>query len=141
MVRKKVGVQIQPQDTDIDGHGRAWLRADDSGFDSIWHWDHFFPPMGDPDGAHFEGWTTLAAYGAQTRRATIGCLVFCMSYRNAALLSNMAKTLDHIVGGRLILDIGAGWYEREYKKYGYDFGTPGQRLRNLERDIETLKER
>jgi probable F420-dependent oxidoreductase len=137
----KVGVQLQPQHTDIASYGRAWLRADESGVDSIWHWDHFFPPMGDPNGSHFEGWTTLAAYGAQTKRTTIGCLVFCMSYRNPALLSAMAKTLDHIVGGRLVLGIGAGWYEREYEAYGYDFGTPGSRLKNLERGLEIIKER
>jgi probable F420-dependent oxidoreductase len=136
-----VGVQLHPLHASYADYRRAWLRADALGVDTIWNWDHFFPLYGDPEGWHFEGWTTLVALGAETRRARIGCLVLSMGYRNAAMLSQMAKTLDHVTGGRLILGVGAGWCERDYAEYGYDFGTPGSRLRTMERAIEIIRER
>ena len=140
MPQIKVGVQIRPQHTAFADYERAWLRADALGADSIWTWDHFFPLSGDPNGPHFEGWTCLAVLGPRVQRATVGCLVLSMSYRNPALLSQMAKTLDHATGGRLILGLGAGWAERDYQEYGYPFGTAGDRLRNLERGLAIIRE-
>lgn len=137
----KIGVQLHPQQTTFEAYREAWLAADDLGVDSIWNWDHFFPLYGNPDGPHFEGWTTLAVLGSQTRQAQVGCLVLSMSYRNPALLSAMATTLDHATEGRLILGVGAGWYARDYSEYGYEFGTAGQRLKNLERGLKIVKER
>lgn len=141
MPQIKVGVQVKPQHTSYADYEQAWLAADALGVDSLWNWDHFFPLSGDPDGLHYEGWTTLAAIGPQIKRATVGCLVLCMSYRNPAHLSQMAKTLDHAMGGRLILGLGAGWAERDYREYGYEFGTAGDRLRNLERGLVIIKDR
>jgi probable F420-dependent oxidoreductase len=131
----RVGVQLHLEHTDVPALRRAWRAADDAGVDSIWTWDHFFPITGDPAGPSFEGWTVLAALAVETSRARVGVLVSCSSFRGADLVADMARTIDHLSGGRAILGLGAGWNERDFREYGYPFGTTGARLRDLEHTL------
>jgi alkanesulfonate monooxygenase SsuD/methylene tetrahydromethanopterin reductase-like flavin-dependent oxidoreductase (luciferase family) len=87
----------------------------------------------------FEAFTMLAALSQRTSSIRLGQLVTCAAYRNAGLLAKEAAGLDVMSGGRLILGIGAGWYEREYQAYGYEFPSAGERLAILEESVTVIR--
>jgi probable F420-dependent oxidoreductase len=137
----KVGVTIHPQQCTIQQLRDAWRQADSLGVDSIWIWDHFYPLYGNPNGNHFECWSVLAAVAMDTHASQIGSMVTCIGYRNPDLLATIAATVDQLSGGRLVLGVGAGWFERDYEEYGYEFGETRDRVRLLKDSLPRIKRR
>ena len=130
----------------IDGAEAKWqkavelaLLAERLGYDSIWLYDHFHNVPKPAHEAVFECWTTMAAISQLTTRVRLGQMVGCNSYRNPALLAKITSTVDVISGGRLDWGIGAGWYENEYRGYGYEFARPKERIGMLRESVEIVK--
>ncbi|ADG96665.1 conserved hypothetical protein [Segniliparus rotundus DSM 44985] len=128
--------------------------AEETGADILFGYDHFFPPevtgfkdgvpeLADPqpDLPNFEPLTALAAWAEQTSRPELGLLVTGVGYRNPDLLADIARTIDHISGGRHILGLGAGWYKPDYDEYGYEFGTFTTRFKLFEESLERITAR
>ncbi len=152
----RIAAQIPPAATPSYS---AWrdtiLRAEDLGTDAIFGYDHFLVPavtgrdangrpITDPNPpvqANFEAWTALASWAEITSRAELGLLVAGAGYRNPDLVADMARTIDHISGGRVILGIGAGWYEPDYTEYGYDYGTVSSRHDLFVESLERIENR
>ena len=133
------GIQTPQEGTTFDALADHWRCADELGFDSVWLDDHFYSVVRPRSESQMDGWMLLAALARETRRIHMGLLVTCNSYRNPALLAKMAATIDQISNGRFIHGIGAGWFEAEYRGYGYEFPAVGTRLAQLDEAIRLQK--
>ncbi|WP_422744749.1 LLM class F420-dependent oxidoreductase [Mycobacterium sp. WMMD1722] len=127
--------------------GRHWqvmselaAHADDAGWDSLWVYDHFHTVPMPTDEATHEAWTLMAAYAATTSRIKLGQMCTAMSYRNPVYLAKVAATVDVISGGRVQMGIGGGWYEHEWRAYGYGFPSAGVRLGRLDEGVQIMRD-
>ena len=117
-----------------------WQEVDTLGFDTAWVFDHFLPIFSDPTGPCMEGWTALSALAMATKNVRLGIMVTGNTYRNPAVLAKTATTVDIISGGRLILGIGGGWFEREHEAFGVPFPSVGERLGRLDESLTLIKQ-
>jgi alkanesulfonate monooxygenase SsuD/methylene tetrahydromethanopterin reductase-like flavin-dependent oxidoreductase (luciferase family) len=136
----RFGAAFWLQRTDWPNLRDACLAAEAVGFDSIWLDDHLLNDEGDWTADKFEGWTSLAALAPLTTRPDLGLMVSANTLRNPGLTAKMATTLDHLSGGRAVLGIGGGWFEREHDAFGFDFGAGfGERLDRLDEAVMLIR--
>ena len=114
----------------------ASARIEKLNYASVWVYDHFHTVPSPTQDPTFECWSLMAALSQVTENVRIGQMCTCNSYRNPAYLTKVASTIDSMSGGRLEFAIGAGWYDQEYKAYGYDYPSAGVRLKMLEEALQ-----
>ncbi|HKD96967.1 MAG TPA: LLM class F420-dependent oxidoreductase [Micromonosporaceae bacterium] len=120
---------------------RDVARAADAGpWESIWVYDHFHTVPIPTDEVTHEAWSLMAAFAASTTRVRLGQMCTCMGYRNPAYLAKVAATIDVVSGGRVEMGIGGGWYEHEWRAYGYGFPRAGERLAMLDEGVEIMRQ-
>jgi F420-dependent oxidoreductase-like protein len=132
-------VAVAPQDQWSTMLGVA-RQADAGPWESIWVYDHFHTVPVPTDEATHEAWTLMAALGASTTRVRLGQMCTCVGYRNPAYLAKVAATVDVITGGRVNMGIGGGWYEHEWRAYGYGFPGAGTRLGMLDESVQIMRQ-
>ncbi|WP_457100630.1 LLM class F420-dependent oxidoreductase [Microbacterium sp. P5_E9] len=113
-------------------------QADEGPWESLWVYDHFHTTPVPSEEATHEAWTLMAAFAASTSRIRLGQMCTCMGYRSPAYLAKVAATVDVISGGRAEMGIGGGWYEHEWRAYGYGFPPVPERLRMLREGVEIM---
>ncbi|HEY1486465.1 MAG TPA: LLM class F420-dependent oxidoreductase [Micromonosporaceae bacterium] len=120
---------------------RDLAQAADSGpWESIWVYDHFHTVPKPTDEVTYEAWSLVAAFAASTERVRLGQMCTCMGYRNPAYLAKVAATIDVVSNGRVEMGIGGGWYEHEWRAYGYGFPGAGDRLAMLDEGVQIMRQ-
>jgi F420-dependent oxidoreductase-like protein len=120
---------------------RHFAEAADRGpWESLWVYDHFHTVPVPTEEATYEAWSLVSALAASTERIRLGQMCTCMGYRNPAYLAKVAATVDVVSGGRVEMGIGAGWYEHEWRAYGYGFPGAGERIAMLEEGVEIFRQ-
>jgi F420-dependent oxidoreductase-like protein len=115
-------------------------RADEGPWESLWVYDHFHTVPVPSDEATHEAWTLMAAFASVTDRIRLGQMCTCMGYRNPAYLAKVAATIDLVSGGRVEMGIGGGWYEHEWRAYGYGFPPIKDRLAMLDEGVQIMQQ-
>jgi len=134
----RIGIQLPEVEREVPWAEYAAMAAsaEEAGFDSIWVGDHYLYRDERGERGPWEGWSLLAALAAVTRRVKLGPLVACLGFRAPAVLAKTAATVDEISGGRLVLGVGAGWNEVEYRAFGLPFD---HRVSRFEESFEIVR--
>lgn len=137
--RVRFGIHAGQQNTTFDEYLALWKAVEALGFDWASVFDHFLPIQTDPEGRCFDGLTLLSALAAHTSTIRCGVIVVGVTYRNPAILANIATTIDHVSGGRLELGLGGAWYELEHNQYNVPFPGIGTRLDMLSEAMQIVR--
>jgi alkanesulfonate monooxygenase SsuD/methylene tetrahydromethanopterin reductase-like flavin-dependent oxidoreductase (luciferase family) len=140
MAKLKLGVHAGQQDIELDELRTLWRKVDEYGFDLLTCWDHLYEsPSRDGQGQSYESQAVLAAMAVETRTIRIGCYVFCMGFRNPAILAKALTTIDHLSHGRLQVGLGAGWHQPEHLAFNVPLPSAKERLDKLSEGARIIR--